>query len=374
MKRLLTVILSFSLLVSILSAPVSAVSGGADQSANEITWYYDESTFSKLFSPGNSNSPIPHGIYTPDISQAVELTPIDESDSVNATYTLTVGMAGNEYPITVSGVLELVTSNNLSVYFGILKGSTIINGELCRVNVVLQRDAYDIQKICAGVTIAPQNAKGLDDYIIFYVGENLIAEETLPDWVFKDLNEQSLTDDSTPQRDPIETMSSEILDSTYAYFSDDIGGWAQYLEMAYDDNDCSAAVAVTSNTDAINNHFSDAAAILTIVSGVQIGLRIDDNSQRPYIAGIESFEGTGEPSTAGRYIENYLPDLLTILEERLNYPSYVTVIIENLFDILSANSSSSATAKFRNDNSYVTFRFLYKGIIINHYKNRANLH
>ena len=59
----------------------------------------------------------------------------------------------------------------------------------------------------------------------------------------------------------------------------------------------------------------------------------------------------------------------------IDNPQYIQGFFSSEFNPDVIILGSSKNLHKRSDNAFfVTIRFLYKGIIINHYKNRANLH
>lgn len=144
---------------------------------SEITWILDQGPFDRLFSVDNMSDV--------GVQESLELTPIEGSDEMLAEYELEFHTGSSADPIRLSGTLSPESNEELSIYFGVLKGEGRINGVSCQINSVLQKDRNS-DATCASFTIVPEYAAGIEDFVLFQIGDSFITKDMVPEWVFSE--------------------------------------------------------------------------------------------------------------------------------------------------------------------------------------------
>lgn len=144
---------------------------------SEITWILDQEPFDRLFSVDNMSDV--------GVKESLELTPIEGSDEMLAEYELEFHTGSSADPIRLSGTLSPESNEELSIYFGVLKGEGRINGVSCQINSVLQKDRNS-DATCASFTIVPEYAARIEDFVLFQIGDSFITKDMVPEWFFSE--------------------------------------------------------------------------------------------------------------------------------------------------------------------------------------------
>ena len=365
MKKTRTM-LCFLLLLSMLLSVTAYASVGTNielypASSGAIYWIDNPALFESFLLQQTSVNDVQnfstHTLSTKKTSNLLRATNIP----TNYTYTFDVDGSGPVAAITVIGDMEEITLDELTFKTGTLKGQTTINDIDCKVSAVVQMEV-DGSRVFAGITIIPENAISLDDYIFFAMGDPFITADMLPAWV-------TSNDDRSSQLDTLSTSNStrtsDANNSNYVskvtHFSSfsannhDITGLSQRLSVHVDERYNRVCLAVKSYTRTIEQHFSNYYSAQTIVDDLKIGLR-SDPSQGPAILNIHNLPlNTYDASSV---IDNaFIDHLITLLSDVYEIASSYLIPFEILFNTFKSNNKLTVTTLQTGTHSYALFDF-----------------
>ena len=310
------------LLVLTLVFPITAFAADDQLAESEqapIFWIQDEGKFATLFNlaANEESQSIAKPADANAATQSLTLAAIENTTSYNATYTFDVDGEGTAAPVTVSGVMDTYNyDDTFSVCLGTLKGTKAINGTMCKVSAVVQKEANG-EAMNAGITIIPETATELSDYIFFGIGEEVISAEMIPDWI---LENSANNEPNTQSEESLMGIASyNYLEAFATGFNSgfSIQGLAQWTEFYYDSSIKRASVGTESFTENVDAYFSPGGYSGTIVSQLEIGLKTTSSSI-PYIVNIHDIPASA--NGGGDFIDT-------------SYVSYLTGLLSDVFDI-----------------------------------------
>ena len=281
-----------------------------------------------------------------------------EEQEIDATYTFDIDGSGANTPITVKGKLKTYEhKDGLIIQMGLLTGTATIGGTSCAIRAVVQKEVEG-NAINAGITIAPDNARGLEDYVFFSIGEGIVTVDMLPEWVVSghsSLGEDIKMGTELPQR--ISSGSYELLSATGHAFDSgfEVPGLAQWTEFYHNPDINRLCVGTISFTEAVDDYFSSGGLSSTIVSSLEIGVKSEARDV-PYIDNVHEIPesaSSGEDFIDTDYI-SYLTGLLSDVFDVAG--SYFTPF-EMLMEALSDNNKVNVSVNASGSDSSVLFEY-----------------
>ena len=354
--------LSFVLATSAYASDVNTVSvlQSIDESTS-ICWIFDEEAFLNVFT-----SPTSEELNTTQTlsvqKNIIQPMQTDATDSIQVEYSFDVDGEGSSSPITVAGQLEkCIYDADLSFYTGTLKGSTVINNKSYVVHAILDCEIGGKQRLYAGITMVPEDASGLEDYIFFSIGESVVTQDMIKttNSAGKLRNMIGKTASNNTEINPTATKAGTYTMRNWAQesFGGPLGinGTAQRLEFYHNDQINRSCVGVKSNTAPIIEHFSAGGSAGVEISELTIGLR-GRSSNIPYIVNVHEIPASSDGGED--FIDtSYISYLTGLLSDVFDIAGSYFVPFEILMDALSDNDKVDVSVFTSGTDSSVTFDY-----------------
>lgn len=346
------------LLVVALMLPTSAYAATIDEEVrisreSSIYWVDNEERFANLFGNYEVSSVVQEISYAVKQNQRTA-----ETDGFSANYSFDIDGNGPIAPVQVNGVLKEVRyTETLVLQEGIMRGSTEINGTQYKVNAVVQKEVNG-SRVYTGVTMMPETAECLDDYIFFALGDPIISADMLPEWFGDDDDHSTIS--AAPQEGNVDLRSTTgytFKGSDTAGFSSGFGisGNAQLLEFYHNGTINRSCVGVTSNTTAVTEYFEVGGIADTIVSSLEIGLQ-GKSSNVPYIVNVHEIPEDSDDGSD--FIDtDYISYLTGFLSDVFDIAGSYFAPFEILLDALSQNNRVDVSVFTSGTDSSVTFDY-----------------
>ena len=346
------------LLVVALMLPTSAYAATIDEEVtitqnSSIYWIDDEERFENLFGDYTAASAVQEISYADNINQRNT-----DANGLSASYSFDIDGNGPIAPVEVNGVLKEVRYNDaLILQEGIMRGNAEINGVMYKVNAVVQKEVNGT-RVYTGVTMMPETAESLDDYIFFALGDPIITADMLPEWFGNDENNSTIS--VAPQESAVDLQSTTgytFKGSDTAAFSSGFGidGDAQLLEFYHNGTINRSCVGVTSNTTAVTEYFEVGGIADTIVSNLEIGLQ-GKSSNVPYIVNVHEIPEDSDDGSD--FIDtDYIGYLTGFLSDVFDIAGSYFAPFEILMDALSQNNRVDVSVFTSGTDTSVTFDY-----------------
>ncbi len=323
--------------------------------APTIYWVHDQDNFNTLFETNGTSTSVTQNISTPEASVLAGDAPVISS------YTFDIDGAGGNAPITVTGELEEEYYGDYLVLTGIFEGTATINGVSCDVDAVIHKE-IDGDKVSAGITIVPEDAQGLDDYIFFSMGQPIITVDMLPENLFKDKLETE-SQAAVPNNNKGRAASLDnytFIDYDYASFSS--SGYvanqvSHFLEFYKETNGNSLYATVRSYTDTVNDYFSDTGMADTTVKELQVHFQKVSGSN-VHITNFELYddETSNDTSFLNNSFISALVDLIAAIKDTTETSVYI-IAFKYMWETLFENEGASVDT--RKSGSYATVTHVF---------------
>ena len=357
MKRFRTAVaifLAVALMIQISAFAVPVKEEVSVRQNSSVYWVGDEERFASLFADYETVAVTQEIIYAENMNQSNA-----NADRINARYSFDIDGTGPIAPIEVSGFLEEVEYDaTLTVQEGTMYGYTEIGNITYKVNVFVQKEVNGA-RIYAGVTMVPETAMGLEDYIFFVLGEPMVTVDMLPEW-FGDDRKIDVELPATAQSGMADLQSATggytfMDDATVGFSSSGISGNAQLLEFYYNNSINRACVGVTSNTEPVAEFWGINGTAFATVGRLTIGMRGVSNNI-PYIVGAHDIPVSSEDGSD--FIDqNFISYLMTILSDVFNIAGSVLIPYEIMMDTLSESGQVEVSVFPSGTDTSVTFDF-----------------
>lgn len=176
MKKIFSVILSISLLVSILALPVSAAFDTAvpvQSQTSSIKYISDIYLFEEIFHANDSISLISSPTY--EITYTQEISQGDKADTSHVSMDVLFNINGAEYSTYLEGdVTSKVLANGVTLIEGPLEGKLYIE-DTEYIAVASYQSRQETGDVGLGITIQPIDASG--NPLFFFAGEQVLTDE-----------------------------------------------------------------------------------------------------------------------------------------------------------------------------------------------------
>ena len=327
MKRFRTAVaifLAVALMIQISAFAVPVKEEVSVRQNSSVYWVGDEERFASLFADYETVAVTQEIIYAENMNQSNA-----NADRINARYSFDIDGTGPIAPIEVSGFLEEVEYDaTLTVQEGT-------------------------------ITMVPETAMGLEDYIFFVLGEPMVTVDMLPEW-FGDDRKIDVELPATAQSGMADLQSATggytfMDDATVGFSSSGISGNAQLLEFYYNNSINRACVGVTSNTEPVAEFWGINGTAFATVGRLTIGMRGVSNNI-PYIVGAHDIPVSSEDGSD--FIDqNFISYLMTILSDVFNIAGSVLIPYEIMMDTLSESGQVEVSVFPSGTDTSVTFDF-----------------
>ena len=264
--------------------------------------------------------------------------------TIPANYCFDIDGDGSIAPINLYGELITYTNqNNFSVQVGSFKGTANINGVDCRISAVLQKDLYNTV-LGAGITIIPEYAQCLEDYIFFALGESVITEELLQNW---ELNTSAMMPEFEENfsKDTItRTTDAEYIDTITSSFTNypNIDDPAHETEVYYSETNERVYFGVRSYAENVEEYFDTLGGLATAnISHLStlLSLSGDDRDGPAKVDGVHYF-GTNTTSFESAFDTDTISTMLSIASDVFNLPSIAVTILDTILNGLAGSRGS----------------------------------